>query len=104
MTFVLIHRFNIFVNLLVATFIGFIHVPMPEISEDIVYYLVKRLDRLVSNGESYSDSIHSSVQSDESDACSVVAQNEPGDGPGGPFEEDGYRQPSELESDGKKND
>ena len=98
----MLYRFNIFVNLVVATFVGFIHVPIPEICSDLLYYLVKRVNRLVTNGEPSSSDVYSGVQPDGEDACSVVAQNEPGDGQDGPLGEDESGGVGELESDGKK--
>ena len=104
MAYYLSYRVNVFINLALAAFIGFIHVPVPEICNDILYYLVKRVNRLVENGEPNSSGIHSGIQPDGEDTCSVVAQNEQGDGQDGPVSEDESGGAGELEPDGEEDD
>ena len=72
------HRLNVCVNLLTATLISIIYVPFPEICDDILYFLVKRLTSLVNrDGEYYCKNFCGCVRPDEQDACSVVEENEP---------------------------
>lgn len=100
----MIHRVNIFLNLVNATLISFIHIPFPEICSDILYFLVKRLNSLVVNGEYYCQGVCKHFRPDEQDTCSVVEENEHSDGEDGYEQEDGFRRISESEPNGEKND
>jgi len=83
-----IARLNVLMSLALASVLAVLHVPFPSFCGDIIYYLVKRSERLIINGESDCKQFCPCVQTDGEDACSVVEENEPDDGLGGPREAD----------------
>lgn len=100
----MIHRFAVFVHLVVATLVSLIYVPFPETCDAIMLHLVKNTERLLINGEYCSKQFCKCVQSDGEDACSVVEENEQGDGEAGSdseYEPDGT---GEFKPDGCKDD
>ena len=100
----MIHRVAVFVHLVVATIVSIIYIPFPEVCDAVMYHLVKNTERLIANGESCSQQFCKCVQSEGEDACSVVEENEQGDGEDGSYEEHESERDSELESDGCKDD
>jgi hypothetical protein len=71
-------------GILLASALSIIYVPFPDITGDIVYYLVKRSARIIENDESNRQQVCEGVQPEGEDACSVVEENEPCDGENGP--------------------
>ena len=100
----MIHRVAVFVHLAVATVLSVIYIPFPEICDGIIHFLVKRVDYIIVNGESYCEHFHQRIQSSGEDACSVVEENEPGDGEDGHVSEVESRRDGELQPDGCKDD
>ena len=98
------HRLNVCINLLNATLISIIYVPFPDICGDILYYLVKRVNSLVLNGEYYCKDVHRRFRPDEQDACSVVEENEPDDGSNDYGQENEFGRISESESNESPDD
>ena len=100
----MIHRVAVLVHLVVATLVSIIYVPFPEVCDAVMYHLVKNTERLLVNGESCSKQFCKCVQSTGEDSCSVVAENEQGDGEDGPDDEVQSGRDGELQSDGCKDD
>lgn len=100
----MIHRVSVFVHLVVAAALSIIYVPFPEVCDGIIHYIVKKVDYIITNGESSCQHFCKCVQSSGEDACSVVEENEQGDGQDGSISEDESGRVSELESDGRKDD
>ena len=99
------HRLNVCVNLLTATLISIIYVPFPDICDDILFFLVKRLTSLINrDGEYHCKNFCGCVRPDEQDACSVVEENEQSDGSVGHEQADEFGRISGPESDGEEHD
>jgi len=100
----MIHRLSVCVHLVIAAALSIIYVPLPEICDGIIHYIVKKVDYIITNGEPYSQCVCPCVQSDGEDTCSMVEENEQGDGQDGSISENESRRTSQLESDGRKDD
>lgn len=100
----MIHRFGVFIHLTVAAALSIVYVPFPEICDGLLHYIVKRVDHLIVNGEPCCEQVCKFVQSDGEDACSVVEENEQGNGEDGSVSEDELGGTSGLKSDGSKDD
>ena len=100
----MIERVAVLVNLLVATSLAVFYVPFPESTDAIIHFLVKKVERMIVYGESYSQRFCNCVQTDREDACSVAETNEQDDGQDGSINEDESGRTGELESDGGKDD
>ncbi len=95
-------RLNAFLSLALASVLSLIYVPFPSFCGDIVYYLVKRSERLIINGESDRKQFCPGFQTDGEDTCSVVEENEPNDGQAGPGDADELGGVDQREPDGGK--
>ncbi len=80
-------RVTLFLHFLTGVFISAIYVPFPKLVPDILFFLIKRMNRLIGNELSDSESVCGSVQSDGGDARSVVEENDGTYGESGSKEE-----------------
>ena len=100
----MLHRINVCFNLVLVTALSLIYIPFPDITGDIIFFLVKRVNRLVTYGEPECDDICEGFQPDGEDTCDVAADDESGDGEDGSECEDGSSGAGGHEPDGYKND
>jgi hypothetical protein len=98
----MINRIRVFANLLLASIIALIEVPLPNMFPGVVHYTVKRVDcwLYTPDGEPFCDDVHDSVQSYDQGPCDVVGEDEQDDGDSGPDETDGSGRPGEHQPNG----
>ena len=88
-------RINVFIHIITAAILSFLYVPFPETCDGIIHYIVKRIDHIITNGESNCQKFCQCVQPDGEDSRSVVAENDQGDG------QDRHDETSESGRDGE---
>ena len=98
-------RFQIFANLLLASLVAFLEIPIPSLFPGVISHIVKRVGSYLDyNGEQDSESVCEEVQSSQHGACDMAEADEQSDGEPDGSDEDGSGSPGEHKSDGGEND
>jgi hypothetical protein len=100
----MLYRVNAVLSLALATLLGFLYIPIPESCNDIVYYLIKRAERILINGEPNRDQFCQCFQSDGEESCDLAEEYEQDDDEAESVDENELGGDCERESDGEKND
>jgi len=98
------YRVKAVIGLALATFLGFLYIPIPQSCNDIIFYLVKRTERILINGESNRDQFCQCFQSDGEESCDLAEEHEQDDGEAESVSENELGGDCEREPDGEKND
>ena len=98
------YRINAVLSLALATVLGILYIPIPDSCGDIVYYLVKRVERILINGEPNRDQFCQCFQSDGEESCDLAEEHEQDDVEAEPVGEDEPGGDCQRESDEAKND
>ena len=98
------YRVNAVLSLALATVLGLLYIPIPESCGDIVYYLIKRAERILINGEPNRDQFCQCFQPDGEEPCDLAEEHEQDDGEAGSVCENELGGDCEREPDEEKND
>jgi len=97
-------RFQVCLNLLLASAVAFFEIPIPNLFPGVVLHIVKRVGRYLEYGEHDRESVCEEVRSSQYGACDMAETDEPSDGESDGPEEDGSVAPGQYEPDGSKDD
>lgn len=100
-----IARFQICANLILASFIAFLEIPIPRLFPGVISHIVKRVHSYLEyNGEQDGESVCEEVQSSQHGACDMAEADERSDGELDGSNEDESGSPGEHEPDGSEDD
>jgi len=98
-------RFQICANLLLASLVAFLEIPIPRLFPGVISHIVKRIHGYLEyNGEQDGESVCEEVQSSQHGACDMAEADEQSDGEPDGSDEDGSGSPGEHKSDGGQDD
>jgi len=97
-------KFQICLNLLLASAVAFLEIPIPNLFPGVVKFIVKRVHRYLENGEHDRESVCEEVRSNEYGARDMAETDESPDGESDGSEEDGSVTSGEYQPDGSKDD
>jgi len=99
-----IARFQVCLNLLLASAIAFIEIPIPNLFPGVVLHIVKKVHSYLEYGEHDRESVCEEVQSSQYGACDVAEADEQPNGESDGSDENGFVTSCKYEPDGSKND
>jgi hypothetical protein len=97
-------RFQVCLNLLLASAVAFLEIPIPNLFPGVILHIVKRVHRYLENGEQDRESFCEEVRSSEYGACDVAETDDDADGQHNGPDEDGSVTSGEYKPDGSKDD
>ena len=97
-------RFQVCLNLLLASAVAFLEIPIPHLFPGVVLHIVKRVHRYLENGEQDRESVCEEVRSSEYGARDMAETDDNADGQYNGSDEDGSVTSGEHEPDGSKDD
>jgi len=103
----LIKRIQLLTKFILGTLVAIIHVPLPMISTEVLFNLIKKMENCVlreDDGVEDDESVCGEVRCGEQDACSVAQKDGGNDGGPGSSETNGFIKVGESESDESDND
>ena len=99
-----IARFQVCLNLLLASAISFLEIPIPNLFPGVVLHIVKRVHSYIEYGEHDRESVCEEVRSSQYGARDVAEADESSHGESNGSEEDGSVTSGQYEPDGSKDD
>jgi len=97
-------RFQVSMNLLLASLIAFLEIPIPRLFPGVVGYIVKKVNLCFENGQYYREPFCEQFRCEEQGTCDMAETDEQCDGDDDGQDESGSCTHGEYEPNGSKDD